>query len=88
MNLPFTETKDGQYFIREFSQDTPQEELVWHRDREDRIVESMHPTDWLVQLDNQLPLSMNTPIFIPKETFHRVIKGSGNLTIKLLKLTD
>lgn len=85
---PFNETKDGQYFIREFSQDTPQDELVWHRDKEDRIIEATHPTDWKVQIDDELPVPLDKEIFIPKEVFHRVIKGSGNLIIKLQKLPD
>ena len=88
MQFPFTETKDGQYFIREFSKDTPQDELVWHRDREDRIVESLHPTDWKVQIDDELPSTLDKLIFIQKEVYHRVIKGSGNLIIKLQKLPD
>ena len=86
MKLPFTETKEQDYFIREFSSETPEEEFVWHRDREDRIVESLHPTDWKVQLDNQLPTSLENTIFIKRELFHRLIKGSGNLKIKLIKI--
>jgi len=86
MNLPFTETKHQDYYIREFNSDTPEEEFVWHRDREDRIVQSLHPTDWKLQLDNQLPSNLDNPIFIKEGLFHRLIKGTGNLTIKLIKI--
>lgn len=84
---PYTqETKDG-YLIREFSQDTPEDDLVWHRDREDRIVEALHKTDWQFQLENELPKEL-TSIFIPKETYHRLIKGSGDVQIKVTKLQN
>ncbi len=87
MILPFKEEKlEENIFIREFSQDTDSSEFLWHRDREDRIIESVEETDWLFQLDNKLPQKIEGKIFIPKETFHRIIKGKGDLKIKLIKL--
>jgi hypothetical protein len=86
-NLPFIEKKEeANVFIRTFSSDTEEEYLLWHRDREDRIIESLEETDWLFQLDNQLPQKIEGQIFIPKEIYHRLIKGSGDLKIKLIKL--
>ena len=85
-NLPFIEKKEGDnVFIRTFGSDTEEESLLWHRDREDRIIESLEETDWLFQLDNQLPQKIEGQIFIPKEIYHRLIKGSGDLKIKLIK---
>lgn len=78
------ETTD-RYIIREFSQNINPIELMWHRDDEDRIVEIIGETDWKLQLDNQLPTSMNEPIFIPRHEWHRVIKGTGNLLLKIYK---
>lgn len=87
MSLPFQEQQVSQKdFIRKFSQDTDSGEFTWHRDHEDRIVEATHQTDWLVQIDNQLPQSLNSEIFIPKGVYHRVIKGTGDLEIKVQKL--
>ena len=84
--LPFEETKlEQNTFIREFKQDTDSGEFVWHRDREDRIVESIGETDWMVQIDNELPKSLNEKVFIPMGVYHRVIKGTGDLKIKLVK---
>lgn len=84
--LPFQETKlSDNEFIRVFSQDTDSGEFTWHRDREDRIVKSIGETDWLVQIDNELPKSLNDEIFIPMGVYHRVIKGTGDLKIKLIK---
>jgi len=39
-----------------------------------------------VQLDNELPKVITGSIFIPMGVYHRVIKGTGNLKIKLKKL--
>lgn len=84
--LPFNENINNGYHVRTFSEDVDDMELIWHRDREDRIVKSISETDWMVQLDNELPKSLTETIFIPKNTYHRVIKGSGNLTVKIKKL--
>ena len=78
------ETTD-KYILREFSQKIDPIELMWHRDDEDRLVEIVGETDWKLQLDNQLPTSMNQPIFIPRHEWHRVIKGTGNLLLKIHK---
>jgi hypothetical protein len=87
MSLPFKETKlEENTFIREFKQDTDSGEFTWHRDRESRIVQSIERTDWLVQIDDELPKSLNEEVFIPIGAWHRIIKGSGDLKIKLKKL--
>ena len=87
MILPFQENKiSDNKFIRVFSQDTDSGEYMWHRDREDRIIESIEPTDWRIQIDNELPTNIEGEIFIPKGVYHRLIKGTGDLKIKLKKL--
>ncbi len=73
------------YIIREFSEDIDPIELLWHRDNEDRIVEIQGETDWKFQLEDNLPTSINKPIFIPRGMYHRIIKGTGSLTIKIFK---
>lgn len=75
-------------FIREFSQDIDELDLIWHMDDEDRTIVAIEETDWLFQFDDELPLSLNSPIFIPRHKIHRVIKGNGNLKIKIVKHTD
>jgi len=69
--------------IRCFDENIDPIELKWHRDNEDRLVEAIEPTNWLVQLENELPVNMNKPIFIPKHVWHRTIKGTGFLKIKI-----
>jgi len=87
MVLPFKETKISENeFIRVFSQETDEGEFYWHRDREDRRVVSTKPTDWMVQLDNELPKTLNEEIYIPMGMWHRVIKGTGDLEVKVIKI--
>ena len=81
---PYSEQKEDGYIIREFSHLSSPLEFVWHRDKEDRIVEPMHDTDWLFQLDNDIPRRLaKDKLFIPKETYHRLIKGTGDLVVKI-----
>ena len=85
MILPFQETKlSDNEFIRVFSQDTDSGEFMWHRDHENRIVESIDETDWMIQIDNELPKVIDK-VLIPMGVYHRVIKGTGDLKIKLIK---
>ena len=87
MKLPFTEEKIGEnIFIRTFKQETDSEELAWHRDKEDRIIEPIEETNWGFQLDNELPKMIQGKIYIPKGVFHRLIKGDNDLKIRLTKL--
>lgn len=83
---PYTDLENNDfYIIREFSQDIDPTELLWHRDDENRTLEILGETDWKLQLENCLPTSLNSPIFIPKHMWHRVIKGTGTLKIKIYK---
>ena len=72
--------------IRTFSESTDDMELVWHRDREDRIVKSLGNTDWMIQMDNELPRPLIEMVYIPKNSYHRVIKGTGDLKVRINKL--
>jgi len=84
--LPYKELEQDGYTLREFLHRTPSFEFVWHRDKEDRYVESTHDTDWMFQLDNSIPQRLTKKkLFIPKETYHRLIKGTGDLTVKIFK---
>ncbi len=85
--LPFKEIElSHNTYIREFDSNVDSGEMVWHRDREDRIIESIEETDWLIQIDNELPKAISGQVFIPMGVYHRLIKGSNSLKIKLTKL--
>ena len=83
---PYTDLEvTDQYIIREFTENIDPIELMWHRDDEDRTLEVIGETDWMIQLDNQLPTLLKGNIFIPRHEWHRVIKGQKNLLVKINK---
>ena len=83
---PYTDLEiTDDYILREFSETIDPIELLWHRDDEARTVEIIGETDWMLQLDNSLPTSLQERIFIPKHEWHRVIKGTGTLKLKIYK---
>jgi hypothetical protein len=83
---PYTDIEiTDKYIIREFNENIDPIELKWHRDLTDRTIEIIGETDWKIQLDNQLPTSMNVPISIPKHMWHSAIKGTGCLQLKIHK---
>lgn len=74
--------------IRKFSEYSDSEEFKWHWDEEDRLVHRVHETDWQLQLDNELPKPIKSTISIPKRTWHRLIKGTGDLSVIVEKIKD
>jgi hypothetical protein len=83
---PYKDLKvTDKYVIREFNKNADSIELMWHRDNEKRTIETVGKTDWKIQLDDQLPKSLNEQVVIPKHMWHRVIKGTGTLTLKIYK---
>jgi hypothetical protein len=86
MSFPYIDIEvTDKYIIREFNENIDPIELLWHRDNEHRTLEILGKTDWKIQLDNKLPTSLNESIYIPKYKWHRVIKGTGTLKLKIYK---
>jgi hypothetical protein len=85
MSKPYKEEFNTEFMIRTFSGDVDEFELKWHWDEDDRLVEVIGSTDWKFQFDNELPINMDSSIFIPKGVIHRVIKGSGELKVRIYK---
>ena len=85
MSYPYKEHIEGNANIRKFSSDVDEMELVWHRDREDRLIKSTHDTDWKFQFDNEIPESLNNEMVIKKREWHRVINGSRDLILQVIK---
>lgn len=90
MTKPYTEkehTKHGtleRYVVRTFSKDVNEEELIWHQDRQNRTIHILSGDKWKIQLEDNLPLDLQIgkEYYIPKLTYHRVIKGEGDLVIR------
>jgi len=61
---------------RFFSKEVNQEDLVWHRDREDRTINLISGSNWLIQLDNELPVLIESgkSYQVPAGLWHRVIR--------------
>ena len=72
-------------FLREFQHDVDEEELVWHRDRSDREIAVLSGNGWKLQMDDELPeeLTQGRLYHINKMVYHRLIKGSGKLLLKI-----
>lgn len=83
---PYEQVQEDRCIYRKFTQDISQEELVWHRDRNDRQVDILHPTNWMFQFDNDIPKQLKDSIFIPKGVYHRIIKGTGDLHLRIVEL--
>ena len=89
-DFPFIEEQIKEnIFLREFKEEVDSEELKWHMDKEDRQVKVIKSNGWKLQLDNHLPIYLEEgkTYFIEKYSFHRVIKGSGNLIVEIEKQT-
>jgi len=88
---PYAEEKiEDNVFLRTFSEDTSEEELKWHWDEEDREITPVYvgpvqEIDWMFQMDNELPKKIEKDIFIPAGKWHRLIKGTGNLVLRIHK---
>lgn len=71
--------------IRRFDSSVPDADLEWHRDLQDRVVEVVNGNGWMLQMDNQVPTEMvsGQTYFIESKSWHRIIKGNGDLVLKI-----
>lgn len=86
--LPFREILTNTESIRIFSSSVNENELKWHFDNEDREITFLHDSDWKFQMDNELPITItkDMKVLIPEGEYHRIIKGNGDLKVKVRKL--
>lgn len=83
---PYTDSKlTDDIRVRTFDTNIDEDELVWHRDKRNRIVEILEGDGWMFQFEDGLPFPMikGDKIQITKEQYHRVIKGDTPLKIKI-----
>ena len=91
MTRPYTDEKlekhgtKETYICRTFEEDLEDRELIWHRDEDTRRVTVLAGSGWELQLDDELPkpLIVGKNYAIPKMKYHRVIKGEGNLIVRI-----
>lgn len=88
MVIPYSEVLLSETeIIRTFTESIDDGELKWHWDEEDRIIEPLHETDWMLQFDNELPIKIEGKIEIKKGVWHRLIKGNSDIRIKIKKIS-
>jgi len=74
--------------IRLFESKIPAADLVWHRDKHNRIVEVINSSGWMFQRDESIPILLETGdvLKISANEWHRVIKGKGDLVLKITEV--
>lgn len=87
MRRPYRETRRGRSITRVFEGNVDSNELKWHRDTSDRYITVLKSSNWSLQLENNLPINLIEGIsyFIEKDEWHRVIKGSGPLILRIIE---
>ena len=88
MNFPFKERVISEGVVeRTFSSGTGSDELIWHRDREDRHLLVVESGGWQFQMDNSLPVNLEPgqELLVPAGAWHRVISGNNDLKIIINK---
>lgn len=85
MDFPFGQVIQNNKIIRTFSPEIEENELVWHQDLKDRVVTIVDAGGWFFQREDELPIKlMNEQVlFIPKKSWHRVIKGTTELVVEI-----
>lgn len=90
MGFPFEEKTLNNKRIRTFSPLVDENELKWHVDEFDRNVLVIEDGGWGFQMNNELPIQLKTgdKLFIPKQHWHRAIKGSDKLIIEIEEIIE
>ncbi len=86
MVTPYNDVSLGsEKFMRTFEETVDLSDLVWHRDHNDRMITIINGSNWKLQYDNDMPilLEIGKKYYIPKNEYHRLIRGNGNLIIQI-----
>ena len=81
---PYEEDGD----LRTFYSSVKSDELVWHRDDQDRVVTVMEGQGWQFQFNGSLPMELkeDSRFMIPHGMYHRVIRGKTKLVLRVEKI--
>jgi quercetin dioxygenase-like cupin family protein len=84
MSKPYRDHNNIRIFNHEDIRDS---DLVWHTDKENRVITVLEGEGWRFQRDNELPmyLSKGDKLKIPEGQIHRILKGTTDLVIKIEK---
>jgi len=90
IDFPYDQKIENGIKKRIFKENIDDNELKWHFDKDDRNVKIVKSNKWMIQFDNKLPkeLKNGETIFIPKNKYHRVLKGKGDLVVEIKELIN
>ena len=74
--------------LRTFYSTVSSDEMVWHRDKEERKVTVIAGEVWRFQFNESLPIELREgkEVMIPREMYHRLLKGKTKLVLKIEKI--
>jgi hypothetical protein len=86
----YNDKKEDSRIVRTFEENVETDDLIWHRDKKDRVITVLEGNNWQLQMENQLPFSLipNKSYYIQREVYHRVIKGEGQLKLSIKEYDD
>ena len=58
MSKPYADKVNGRFKTRTFESNTDSHELVWHRDKADRVITVLEGNGWMFQMDNGIPYEL------------------------------
>ena len=84
----YSDNHTSEYFIRTIKEDVDPMSLIWHKDEYTREIEVLQSNKWRFQYDNKLPFELENgdKFRILSESIHRVIKGEGDLVIRIKEI--
>lgn len=85
MSKPYRQHQQNNLTIRTFECTVPASSLVWHRDREHRLIRVLEGQGWKFQLDNAVPqpLDQGSMVFVPAGVYHRLMLGHTRLVVEI-----
>ena len=85
---PYTETLKNGIKTRVFEPTILESDLKWHRDKNCRYVKIISGTNWKIQVENSLPITLveGKTYYVNSKKWHRLIKGKDQLIIKIKEI--
>ena len=82
--IPYEDNGD----IRTFYSNVENNDLVWHKDLEDRRVTVLEGEGWQFQFNGSLPIELmeNRTFMIPQGMYHRILEGKTKLVLRIEKI--
>ena len=74
--------------IRTFYSNVKSDDLVWHRDLQNRKITVLEGQGWQFQFNGSLPMELkeDSRFMIPHGMYHRVIRGKTKLVLRIEKI--